>query len=301
LGEESIDVKTWLRVETVVKIVAPHVDHEELIDKLLNAKPKDWPRITSHDQDLRFDWYVLPRKNELKPYIYASWLLDRELNLEQPESYNQFENRIGSRRFRQDPPTRQVSNLLTVIKRLFIPEDDRSGFGSLIKAGALEMEKYRQPIFGCREADQHIHRKWRWSLGSDYPLGSTKVRMSEYEMLFLDSPSGQKWRQQNRDRILELAKASIEPLPKRPSKFKNSDSSIAIGAVAAILNIGVNPEPWPIPQHLNFLFLDHAHESKPSIAMDFWPELNSSIDKIEKLGKVPSSGNQMELPRENVA
>ncbi len=212
--------------------------------------------------------------------------MDRELNAAQPEAYNQFENKIGRRRFRQSPPEQPNSAFLKLIKRVSIPEDDKSGLGRLLEAGALELEKYKQPIFGCREADQYLYRKWRWSLGSDYPLGSAVVKMSEYEMLFLDSLGGKEWRQQNRDRVLELAKASIAPPPKRPSKFKNSDSSIALGAVASVLNIGVNREPWPIPPHLNFLFLDHASEARPSIAMEFWPELDSGIDKIEKLGKV---------------
>ena len=101
-------------------------------------------------------------------------------------------------------------------------------------------------------------------------------------MLFLDSKGGREWRRNRRSRLLELARMSIAPVPK-PKPKPNDGTSIALGAVASVLSQGAQKKPWPIPPHLDFLFLDRATEQKPSLAFELWPELNAEIDKIERL------------------
>lgn len=286
-GEDS-GGEFWAKVKRVVEIVAPHLDHDQLIRKLVAADKKDWPKTREFEPDLWFDWRAIPENNELKPFVCAAWFLDREMNRSEPGQYNTFEENIGRDQFRRNAPEPVSSSwrtLTSLYVRIISGGSDELGINHLAAYVLLKSEEYDAPLCGGRESDEFLRRRWLWSLGAEQQLGSIKVKQSLHQMLFLDSLGGRKWRQDNRETTLDLARRSIAPMPKPKPMVKNKDASLAFGAIASIFSQG-NKEPWPIPEHLNFLFLDHGLEAKPSVAMEFWPEFTSGIEKIERISQL---------------
>ncbi|QEG20734.1 HEAT repeat domain-containing protein [Mariniblastus fucicola] len=283
LGNRVIDNQTAMETIRLAELVAQSLDKEQLITRLTDSHWERWPKFYEGSSREIFQWESVPEIDHLKPWIYAAWYLDEKLNLENPDQYNELERKIGRHRFRLAPP-KPTSSAWRMYQRhaLSFSNSDTRELASLLETGMLHLEKYREPICGGHESDEFLRRRWLWSMGPQQPFGSTKVKLSEYEMLFLDSKGGAQWRKSNRKYVLDLAQQSIAPNPLL-AKSKDQDADTAMAAIANLLSLKTPTDPWPIAPHLEFLFLDHANEPRPSIAMEFWPELDSGIDKIETM------------------
>jgi len=279
LGQGEIHMRNAFLRKRVVELVASHLDRNQLIEKVNGSRGE------GIGDGVHFDWFEKQELNPLKPWIYASSFLNRELNSENPTEYNELQSSIGRHRYRENPPTPMPRQLRWIMSRFLRPELERSGMDVLAEMAIPQLEKHHRPLCAGYESDEFLRRSWLWSLGSSQQLGSTQVKESEYAMLFLDSKGGAQWRQENRERMLELARLSIAPPPDEP-RIKNRDTSIALGAVISVLSLGRKQKPWAIPQHLDFLFLDYGSQPKSSAAFEFWPQFDVGLEDLEKISEM---------------
>ena len=281
LSNEPITNWTWPRQKRAVELLSPCLESQQLIDYLLEADSTAWPAYSiSLTGGIQFNWRTLPENNQLKPFVYAAWFLEQQEKETKPGHYNQFEKTIGSLEYRRRPP-QPLSNL----QRSLIEggtSSEESEWSSLLER-LFAMHSSRPPPRLCsgREYDEFLRRRWLKSMGPESDLGSAKILQSEYDMLFLDTNSGARWRSANQERLLELASKSIAPPHDEPNSKQNRDVSTALGAVAKVLGSQGSRDRWPIPEHLEFLFLDNRTEQRPTMAMQFWPEFDAGLDSID--------------------
>jgi len=113
-------------------------------------------------------------------------------------------------------------------------------------------------------------------------FGSIKINGWLARLLQMNSPTGRKFRRENRDEILQLAIRSIGPRKEKEDKIKNRGMLQVLGALVASNSFGGSD--WPTIPQLEFLMLDTTPEgNEQSLAKEFWPYLDGMIDTFPKI------------------
>ena len=260
LAATPLDDLSTLRYRYVVESVAPHLDSDQLIDRIVNTDRWLWPHIPglTRQDEMTFNWRALPESTELKPFVASAWWLNHQQDEVAPDKYNQFGNRIGRITFQRDQAELQ-----------------------------LDFHKHCGLFCTGRDFDEYLRRRNYWKLGPDRELGNTTIKRAEYRRIFLDSKGSREWRRDHRNRLLELARQSIKPIAtvSKPRSKSNSKKQpeIALGEDANFLNFGRFLDTWSEQSHFELLFLDPPTRQQPSLGFEFWPEFDAAVEKAEHI------------------
>ena len=286
---------------SAVKQLAPLLDPQQVADVLEAAVMNDqWPK-PNFSGGVPFPYYFSQSKDfsELKPIVHAAWEIDQALNLKAPDEYNVIERQVGDALFVKNPPRCSPYGY----------RDLYSVFQGEKGAGRIRAIETARPIFGSPLADEYVKRQWEAhlakmvsrSLGDDNLVskaslqvglslrandnanfGSIKINGWLAQLLQMNSPTGRKFRRENRDEILQLAIRSIGPRKEKEDKIKNRRLLQALGALVASNSFGGSD--WPTIPQLEFLMLDTTPEgNEQSLAKEFWPYLDGMIDTFPKI------------------
>ncbi len=119
-------------------------------------------------------------------------------------------------------------------------------------------------------------------------LGNTTVERWMFERMALDSVAGRDWRKRNRRKLLALAKKSLGPKTYEQPKVSPGEIQF-LGALESVARVSTPhlDERWMVPNHLEWLFIDHQQElenrdadDQKSLAMEFWPTFDAMLDDI---------------------
>ena len=236
-----------------------------------------WPKPNFSGGREPFPYFFSQSKDfsELKPIVHAAWEIDQALNLKAPEKYNVIERQVGDALFVKNPPRCSPYGY----------RDLYSVFQGEKGAGRIRAIETVRPIFGSPLADEYVKRQWEAhlakmvsrSLGDDNlvskaslqvglslrandgaDFGSIKINGWLARLIQMNSPTGRKFRRENRDEILQLAIRSIGPKKEKKVKIKNRGLLQALGALAASNSFGGSN--WPTIPQLEFLMLDTTPE-----------------------------------------
>lgn len=310
--------------QRAVELLAPHLNLTQLIEFLkAEIQRGNWPKTIVSKRTPFPPKFPFRDKDdvaalEIRPVIHAAWHIDRELNAKYPNEYNRIEKELGDVLFAKFPP-RPSQWSLSDVMTLFDQgnEELSSSMKSMIRAGYLRFNRFRPPVFGSPDADEYVRRHASGGLakfttktlgnenwlsriaiatglalpaGEKQQLGSAHTDHWYQELLMLDSPVGNEYRESHRAELVDLANRSLKPVPKKPRSKKDRDDSVALGALNSIFGGNIfggnnSSTDAPIPQHLEFLVLDSPSDkvAETSLGMEFLPELYSRLNELPEM------------------
>ena len=223
-----------------------------------------------------------PEVLAIQPVFQAAWQLDRTLNKQQPDQANIVEERVTPALLRH--LIQAPNHVLPYAEALGGPAFDQFLLRHDWKTGPDEFAVLDQNQQTARwfvgllshlDSDARSHFDSIETVG----VGNASVNRWFYQLTYLDSPGGRQFRREHRDRLLQIAVRSLEPV--RRQKAKTETERAAAMVTAAILSNVQPSSPGATPPHLDFLFLDQTStENQKSLAMEFWPYYDRQLGTI---------------------
>ena len=220
-----------------------------------------------------------PEVLAIQPLFQAAWQLDRTSNKHRPDQSNIVEDRVTPallRHILRDPLF--IPRYVEVLggpayEQFLIRHDWKTGPDEFVEVNQNQPSvRWLVEIFSHLDSDAKSHFDSARTVG----VGNAKVNRWFYQLMYQDSPGGRQFCRDHRERLLQIAVRSFEPVPRK--KAGTETERLAQMVRTAILSNARAPRRHATPAHLDFLFLDQAFTTDgKSLAMEFWPYFDRKL------------------------